>query len=83
MWNNLVKNMKFLVLTFLFLICACVTSQANSPQNTDNQTINIDYENKIFMPASPVTCPTEIKNVDDKIKECIVDNVEHIWIKAI
>ena len=80
----MVKIMKFLALTFLFLMCACVASHASgTTQDSESVIINLDYENKIFMPASPVTCPAEIKNVDNKIKECIVDNVEHIWIKAI
>jgi len=84
MWSNLVKIMKFLVLTFLFLMCACVASHAGGTvQDPETVIINLDYGNKIFMPSSPVACPAKIKNVDDKIKECIVDNVEHVWIKAI
>jgi hypothetical protein len=76
--------MKYLVLMFLFLMGGCVTSHVSSNLE-ENQTdiINSDYQNKVYMPTAPVTCPAEIKGVDDKIKECIVENIDHIWIKAI
>ena len=84
MWNCLVKNMKYLALMFLFLMCGCVTSHvSNNLEENQTDLINSDYQNKVYMPTAPVTCPAEIKGVDDKIKECIVENVDHMWMKAI
>jgi hypothetical protein len=78
------SNMKYLILIFLFLISGCAGSHANTSLE-ENQTdiIDSEYQNKIYMPTAPVTCPANVKGVDDKIKECIVENVDHIWIKAI
>ena len=76
--------MKYLVLMFLFLMGGCATSHVSSNlQENQTDIINSDYQNKVYMPTAPVTCPAEIKGVDDKIKECIVGNIDHIWIKAI
>tara|TARA_R100000005_G_C4955131_1_gene173945 strand:+ start:267 stop:518 length:252 start_codon:yes stop_codon:yes gene_type:complete len=78
------SNMKYLILIFLFLISGCAGSHSSTSLE-ENQTdiIDSEYQNKIYMPTAPVTCPANVKGVDDKIKECIVENVDHIWIKAI